>query len=408
VFYRTNAQSRVFEEVFLRVGMPYKVVGGVRFYERREVRDALAYLRVLVNPDDHVSLHRVLNTPKRGIGERAEEYVESYASRENITFWQALQHAEKAPGLAGRSLNAIKGFVEIIEQLQSMVDAGERADVVLERMLDLSGYLVALEESEDPQDETRVENLAELVAVAREFADDPVVGPSADPADPDNATPGLRDFLERVALVADSDEIPDDPDDASAPGVVTLMTLHTAKGLEFPVVFLTGLEDGIFPHLRALGDRTELEEERRLAYVGLTRAEQRLYVSRAAVRSAWGAPQHNPASRFINELPIDLVDWRRTADDITSWKSSTFAAPNSRAAQRRFGAAAARLDATAKATVKREIPSLSPGDRVSHDSFGLGTVVTLEGAGENQVASVDFGADGVKRLLLRYAPIEKL
>jgi DNA helicase-2/ATP-dependent DNA helicase PcrA len=300
------------------------------------------------------------------------------------------------------------GFVEIIEQLQSMVDAGERADVVLERMLDLSGYLVVLESSEDPQDETRLENLAELVAVAREFADDPVVGPSADPADPDNATPGLRDFLERVALVADADEIPDDPEDAEAPGVVTLMTLHTAKGLEFPVVFLTGLEDGVFPHLRALGDRTELEEERRLAYVGLTRAEQRLYISRAAVRSAWGAPQHNPASRFINELPVDLVDWRRTADDITSWKSTTFAAPNSRAAQRRFGAAAARLDASTKATVKREIPSLSPGDRVTHDSFGLGTVVTLEGAGDNQVASVDFGADGVKRLLLRYAPLDKL
>ncbi|HWU32575.1 MAG TPA: 3'-5' exonuclease, partial [Marmoricola sp.] len=401
-------QSRVFEEIFLRAGMPYKVVGGVRFYERREVRDALAYLRVLVNPDDMVSLRRILNTPKRGIGDRAEEAVESYASREHLTFWQALQHAEKAPGLAGRSLNAIKGFVEIIEQLQSMVDAGERADVVLERMLDVSGYLASLENSEDPQDETRVENLAELVAVAREFADDPVVGPSADPADPDNATPGLRDFLERVALVADSDEIPDDPDDHSAPGVVTMMTLHTAKGLEFPVVFLTGLEDGIFPHMRALGDRTELEEERRLAYVGVTRAEKRLYVSRAAVRSAWGAPSHNPASRFLNELPIDLVDWKRTADDITSWKSSTFAAPNSRTAQRRFGAAAARLDASAKATVKREIPSLSPGDRVSHDSFGLGTVVTLEGTGDNQVASVDFGTDGVKRLLLRYAPLVKL
>ena len=408
VFYRTNAQSRVFEEVFLRVGMPYKVVGGVRFYERREVRDALAYLRVLVNPDDMVSLRRILNTPKRGIGDRAEECIESFASREHLTFWQALQQADKAPGLAARSANAIRGFVEVIEQLQSMVDAGERADVVLEKMLDLSGYLAALEGSEDPQDETRVENLAELVAVAREFSDDPVVGPSADPADPDNATPGLRDFLERVALVADSDEIPDDPDDDDAPGVVTLMTLHTAKGLEFPVVFLTGLEDGVFPHMRALGDRSELEEERRLAYVGVTRAQQRLYVSRAAVRSAWGAPQHNPASRFINELPIDLVDWRRTADDITSWKSTTFAAPTSRTAQRRFGAAAARLDASAKATVKRDIPSLAPGDRVTHDSFGLGTVVTLEGSGDNQVASVDFGADGVKRLLLRYAPLEKL
>jgi len=407
VFYRTNAQSRVFEEIFIRVGMPYKVVGGVRFYERREVRDALAYLRVLVNPADQVSMRRVLNTPKRGIGDRAEAAVESFATRERITFWEALRRADEVPDLATRSLNAIKGFVEIIEELQSMADAGERADVVLERTLDRSGYLVTLEDSDDPQDETRVENLAELVAVAREFADDPVVGPSADPADPDNATPGLRDFLERVALVADSDQIPDEPDEDDA-GVVTLMTLHTAKGLEFPVVFLTGLEDGVFPHLRALGDKVELEEERRLAYVGLTRGERRLYVSRAIVRSAWGAPQHNPASRFIDELPVDLVDWRRTQADQTSWSRSTFAPPTSRAAQRRFGAAAARLDAANKASVTREIPNLAPGDRVSHDSFGLGTVVVVEGAGQNAVASVDFGTEGVKRLLLRYAPVEKL
>ena len=407
VFYRTNAQSRVFEEIFIRVGMPYKVVGGVRFYERREVRDALAYLRVLVNPADQVSLRRILNTPKRGIGDRAEAAVESFASRERITFWEALRRVDEVPDLATRSLNAIKGFVEIVEELQSMADAGERADVVLERTLDRSGYLAVLEASDDPQDETRVENLAELVAVAREFADDPVVGPSADPADPDNATPGLRDFLERVALVADSDQIPDEPDEDDA-GVVTLMTLHTAKGLEFPVVFLTGLEDGVFPHLRALGDKVELEEERRLAYVGLTRAERRLYVSRAVVRSAWGAPQHNPASRFIDELPVDLVDWRRTQADQTSWARSTFAPPTSRAAQRRFGAAAARLDAASKASVSREIPNLSPGDRVSHDSFGLGTVVVVEGAGQNAVASVDFGTEGVKRLLLRYAPVEKL
>jgi len=407
VFYRTNAQSRVFEEIFIRVGMPYKVVGGVRFYERREVRDALAYLRVLINPADQVSMRRILNTPKRGIGDRAEAAVESFASRERITFWEALRRVDEVPDLATRSLNAIKGFVEIIEELQSMADAGERADVVLERTLDRSGYLAVLEDSDDPQDETRVENLAELVAVAREFADDPVVGPSADPADPDNATPGLRDFLERVALVADSDQIPDEPGEDDA-GVVTLMTLHTAKGLEFPVVFLTGLEDGVFPHLRALGDKVELEEERRLAYVGLTRAERRLYVSRAVVRSAWGAPQHNPASRFIDELPVDLVDWRRTQADQTSWARSTFAPPTSRAAQRRFGAAAARLDAASKASVNREIPSLAPGDRVSHDSFGLGTVVVVEGAGQNAVASVDFGTEGVKRLLLRYAPVEKL
>jgi DNA helicase-2/ATP-dependent DNA helicase PcrA len=408
VFYRTNAQSRVFEEIFIRVGMPYRVVGGVRFYERREVRDALAYLRLLVNPADSVSLRRVLNTPKRGIGERAEACIEGLAQRDRITFWEALQRAEDAPGLASRSLNAITGFVDMIEQLMQMVEAGERVDVVLEQVLTRSGYLKELEDSEDPQDETRVENLAELVAVAREFSDDPVVGPSADPADEDTGPPGLSDFLERVALVADSDQIPDAPDEeGGSPGVVTLMTLHTAKGLEFPVVFLTGLEDGVFPHLRSLGDKPELEEERRLAYVGVTRARERLYISRAVVRSAWGAPQHNPASRFIDELPGDLVDWRRTESAMTSWNRPQYGAP-SRGQQRQFGTATARSDAARKAKAARPIPSLDPGDRVQHDTFGLGTVVALEGAGENSVASIDFGTDGVKRLLLRYAPVEKL
>src|SRR4051794_36783343 len=223
IFYRTNAQSRVFEEVFIRVGMPHKVVGGVRFYERREVRDALAYLRTLANPADQVSLRRILNTPKRGIGDRAEACVESFATRERITFWEGLQRAAEVPELATRSLNAIKGFVELIEQLQSMVEAGERVDVVLEQVLTRTGYLKELEDSEDPQDETRVENLAELVAVAREFADDPQLGPSADPAaeelGEDVAPPGLSDFLERVALVADSDQIPDAPGDDGEPGV---------------------------------------------------------------------------------------------------------------------------------------------------------------------------------------------
>jgi DNA helicase-2/ATP-dependent DNA helicase PcrA len=426
VFYRTNAQSRVFEEVFIRVGMPYKVVGGVRFYERREVRDALAYLRTLVNPADQVPLRRILNTPKRGIGDRAEACVEAYAARERITFWEALQRADEVPGLATRSLNSIKGFVDMIEQLQSMVEAGERVDVVLEQALTRSGYLKELEDSDDPQDETRVENLAELVAVAREFADDPQVGPSADPTDPTplagaGAPPGLSDFLERVALVADSDQLPDAPEGEDAPGVVTLMTLHTAKGLEFPVVFLTGLEDGIFPHSRSLGDKPELEEERRLAYVGLTRARERLYVSRAVMRSAWGAPAHNPASRFLDELPVDLIDWRRTAAEQTSWGRPDLASGSATSGssyaltgrgrqqmQSRFGTAAAKADASKKAMAGRQIPSLDPGDRVQHDSFGLGTVITVEGTGENSVASIDFGTEGVKRLLLRYAPVEKL
>ena len=421
IFYRTNAQSRVFEEVFIRTGLPYKVVGGVRFYERREVRDALAYLRLLVNPDDQVSLRRILNVPKRGIGDRAVACVNELSTRERITFWEALRRADEAPGLATRSLTNIRGFVALVEELESMVAAGERPDVVLDTVLARSGYLEELEASDDPQDATRVENLGELVAVAREFSDDPVAGPSADPADVDAGllTPGLADFLERVALVADSDQIPDDPD-PDAPedqGQVTLMTLHTAKGLEFPTVFLTGLEDGVFPHSRSLGDQTELEEERRLAYVGITRARERLYISRALVRSAFGAPSHNPASRFLDELPVDLVDWRRTEAAQSRWGRpdlaagspayTNFGAPTS-AGRRNFSSAAARADAAAKAKPSREIPSLEPGDRVLHDSFGMGTVVATEGQADKTVASIDFGSEGVKRLLLRYAPVEKL
>ncbi len=356
---------------------------------------------MLVNPADEISLRRILNVPKRGIGDRAEACVEALASRERISFWDALTRAEEAPGIASRSLNSIRSFVEMVQELQSMVDAGERPDVVLEQVLARSGYLKELEESDDPQDETRVENLAELVAVAREFADSP---------ENEDAPAGLGEFLERVALVADSDQIPDQPDEGDDSGVVTLMTLHTAKGLEFPVVFLTGLEDGVFPHMRSLGDQTELEEERRLAYVGVTRARERLYVSRAVVRSAWGAPSHNPASRFVDELPVDLVDWRRTEAAQTSWSRPVAPSLSQRSAgaDRRFGTAAIRADSSAKSKASRAIPSLSPGDRVVHDSFGMGTVVSLEGAGENAVASIDFGSGGVKRLLLRYAPVEKL
>lgn len=423
VFYRTNAQSRVFEEVFIRSGQPYKVVGGVRFYERREVRDAIAYLRMLNNPADEISLRRILNSPKRGIGDRAEAMVRAYAEREQITFWESLQRADEAPGLVARSLNAIKGFVTLVQEWQQMVAAGERVDVILESVLAGSKYVDILEASEDPQDATRLENLSELVAVAREFVEEGA-------ALPDDQTTGteLGDFLERVALVADADQIPDAPEDGAeadaAPdlGMVTLMTLHTAKGLEFPVVFLTGLEDGIFPHSRTLGDGKELEEERRLAYVGVTRAEQRLYVSRALVRSAWGAPSHNPASRFLSELPVDLVDWRRTEAAQAMWSRPDLAA-GSRAAsgagafgigsptdrgRRNFTAAALRMDASAKSKPAREMPSLSPGDRVTHDTFGLGTVVAIDGKDDKTSATVDFGSEGVKRLLLRYAPVTKL
>ena len=400
VFYRTNAQSRVFEEVFIRVGLPYRVVGGVRFYERKEVKDALAYLRVLINPRDSVSLRRILNEPKRGIGDRAQASVERLAARHEISFWEALQRADEADDLAARSLNAIRAFVEMLSGLIALAESGEAADVVLEAALARSGYLSLLEQSNDPQDESRIENLAELAAVAHEFvANAATVEESADadagdgPDDADPLAPGsLGAFLERVALVADADSIPDEGD-----GVVTLMTLHTAKGLEFPVVFLTGLEDGVFPHIRSLGDKTELAEERRLAYVGVTRARERLYLSRATTRSAWGAPSYNPASRFLGEIPDHLLTWRREAAPPTQWTRS---APVSNQPSFRSSNMAKRA--------QKSVPSLAAGDRVMHDSFGLGTVVALEGIGDSAVASVDFGSAGLKRLLLRYAPLEKL
>ena len=377
IFYRTNAQSRVFEEVFIRVGLPYKVVGGVRFYERKEVRDALAYLRTLANPEDSVSLRRILNVPKRGIGDRAEACIEALASRERTTFNRALQTPDDAPGLATRSLANITAFNRMMDSLRTLVEAGTEPAEILEAVLEESGYLRELQASADPQDETRVENLHEFVAVAREYST----------ANPDG---GLTGFLEQVSLVADSDQIPDeDPDHG---GVVTLMTLHTAKGLEFPVVFLTGMEDGVFPHMRALANDKELEEERRLAYVGVTRARERLYLSRALVRSAWGAPSYNPASRFLDEVPPELLDWQRV--------ESTRSAPPA------IAVAAARP--TAKSPGNRAVVSLQMGDKVTHDTFGLGTVVATAGAAEKSEATIDFGTSGTKRLLLRYAPVQKL
>ncbi|MBL1065694.1 DNA helicase PcrA [Streptomyces sp. 7-21] len=392
VFYRTNAQSRVFEEVFIRVGLPYKVVGGVRFYERREVRDVLAYLRVLANPEDTVPLRRILNVPKRGIGERAEAMIDALAQRERISFAQALLRVDEAYGMAARSVNAVKRFNTLMEELRTVAESGAGPATVLEAVLEQTGYLAGLQSSSDPQDETRVENLRELAAVALEFEQE---------RGPDN--PGtLAEFLEQVALVADSDEI---PEDGEGDGVVTLMTLHTAKGLEFPVVFLTGMEDGVFPHMRSLGKTKELEEERRLAYVGITRARERLYLTRSQLRSAWGQPQHNPPSRFLEEIPDQYVDWRRTGTGLgASAPVRTAATPSSGAggARRGTGGFATRR------TSDRPVISLSPGDRVTHDTFGLGTVISVQGEGSRAEAAIDFGGDKPKRLLLRYAPVEKL
>jgi DNA helicase-2/ATP-dependent DNA helicase PcrA len=376
VFYRTNAQSRVFEEVFIRAGMPYRVVGGVRFYERREVRDLLAYLRLIANAADEVSLRRVLNVPRRGIGERAEASVAALAARDRMTFAEALRRPGDAPALAARSVRAIESFNDLLGGLREAAATGMPVADLAEAALDRSGYLAELQESTDLQDASRIENLNELVSVAREF----------DAQTPDGT---LADFLEQVSLVADADQIPEGEEHG---GLVTLMTLHTAKGLEFPVVFLTGMEENVFPHQRSINDDKELQEERRLAYVGITRAQRRLYLTRAVARAWWGRPAYHKRSRFLAEIPEHLIEWRRD--------EASAVAPAAERLARRPGV---------RSPGNRRVPSLSPGDKVTHDAYGLGTVLSVEGSGDDPEAKIDFGGDyGVKHLVLRYAPLEKL
>ncbi|MGZ4576429.1 MAG: DNA helicase PcrA [Mycobacterium sp.] len=399
VFYRTNNSSRSFEEVFIRAGIPYKVVGGVRFYERKEIRDIVAYLRVLDNPGDAVSLRRILNTPRRGIGDRAEACVAVYAENTGASFADALVAASegKVPMLNSRAEKAIAGFVDLLDELRGRLDEdlGDLVESVLER----TGYRRELESSTDPQDLARLDNLNELVSVAHEFSTDRAnavaLGESLQAPDDEDVpdTGVLAEFLERVSLVSDSDEIPDD-----GAGMVTLMTLHTAKGLEFPVVFVTGWEDGMFPHMRALDDPTELSEERRLAYVGITRARQRLYLSRAIVRSSWGQPMLNPESRFLREVPQELIEWRRTAP------VPSLSAPVSGAG--RFGTP--RAAPTRSGAGKRPLLVLEPGDRVTHDKYGLGRVEEVSGVGESAMSLIDFGSAGRVKLMHNHAPISKL
>lgn len=321
VFYRTNAQSRALEEAFMRAGVPYKVVGGTRFYERKEIKDALAYLRAVDNPDDTVSLRRIFNVPKRGLGQKAEATLAAHAEQYGISFGQAISDAAgrarpqtpdgqitltpPVAGLATRTRTQVRRFDDILEGLRTQLREGAGVAELLDSALDTSGYLAELRASDDPQDASRVENLAELHAVAEDFQQE-------------NPTGTLAEFLERVSLVADSDQIPDDD---GGQGQVTLMTVHTAKGLEFPVVFVTGFEDGTFPHSRSLADESELAEERRLAYVALTRARERLYLTRAAVRSAWGASNVMVASRFLDDIPPELMRWEREASSMDSLRA---------------------------------------------------------------------------------------
>ena len=383
IFYRTNAQSRSIESTLARAGIPYKVVGGLRFFERAEVKDLLGYLKALVNPSDEVSLRRIINTPKRGIGDRAIEIVDEFAKKHGISLWEAMNQVESE--LPARSLQAIRDFLQLMYTLRTLVEAKTKPSQIAKAVLEQSGLETELKKSTDPQDESRLENLYELLNVVTEYEE-------SDLEEVDEAT--LAGFLEGVSLVADSDQIPDS--DAGANGVVTLMTLHTAKGLEFPTVFLTGMEEQIFPHFRAIEneqtDSTELEEERRLAYVGLTRARERLYVSRAMSRMAFGNWKNNDPSRFLAEIPSEVISWN---DDVV----------RSTRVKKSFGP-------PPKATGKRVVPSaalvLVPGDRVAHDTFGLGTVVIVNGEGDRAEATINFGSLGEKRLLLRYAPVEKL
>ncbi len=386
---------------------------------------------MLTNPDDTVNLRRILNVPKRGIGDRAEGAVVALAERDRLSFADALAKAEQAPGIATRSVSAIRGFVAMMDDLRAVVEAGEGPTVALAAVLEATGYYAELAASHDPQDQVRKENLDELGSVAAEF---------------ERENPGgtVADFLEQVSLVADADDIPDEdvaageaeseprPDE----GVVTLMTLHTAKGLEFDVVFLVGMEEGIFPHQRALEamfkstDGSELAEERRLAYVGITRARKRLYVTRAVSRAAWGQPQYYPASRFLTEIPARLLDWRREVSARAigsgdgyrsgsgSYGSGSYGSGgygserSSRLGSGDYGTAPAVARLASRSTGRsggnRPLLALAVGDRVNHASFGLGKILAVNGEAERTQVEVDFGSEGVKRLLLRYAPLEKL
>ena len=494
VFYRTNAQSRALEELLVRQGIPYRVVGGTRFYERREIKDALAYLQVISNPDDTVAARRILNVPKRGIGAKAEEAIAAHAAHYGISFGAALRHLwlragcpagegegidvdalarpvssdeagaapadpvsaatgegakpagereeatassqdsverESAPdpasvpevvGITPRAAKSAAAFWGLIETLRAAEARGASQADILEEVLDRTGYLAELRRSDDPQDASRVENLAELHSVAGAFAADAPTGT-------------LADFLERVALVADSDQV---PAEGERGGQVTLMTVHTAKGLEFPAVFVTGMEDGTFPHQRSLGDETELEEERRLAYVAITRARERLYLTRAAVRSAWGTPQEMPPSRFLDDIPAELLDVRRAATSGERMRASYGGSYGSGSYGRsrgsdgrdpwgdadtgafgsgRGGASAqpagvrkvTRMGVAPAATPTEDKPvlALKVGDRVKHATLGAGTVTGVEGEGPRTVARIRFGM-GEKRLLVRMAPMEKI
>ncbi len=404
VLYRTNAQSRVVEEAMMRLAVPYKVVGGTRFYDRREVKDAMAYLRAVVNPVDEVNVKRVLNVPKRGIGDASIAKLDALAAAEGIGFLEALRRADDA-AVTGPAVRGIEAFVALLDELNAMAGAdGTGPGDLLQAALERSGYLAELEAEDTVESAGRIENLGELVGSAREFTQ-------------------IDEFLEQVSLVADTDDISDDDQ-------VVLMTLHSAKGLEFPVVFLVGVEEGVFPHSRALTEPDELEEERRLAYVGITRARERLYVTHAWSRSLFGSTQYNPPSRFLEEIPTELVDSQgnitgRSAYGRQSLRPrSDWGQPppyrrrgdeRGREAEERSEAHRERVVDAALAAGRRHTPvpsdahdiGLRIGDDVEHPAFGEGVIIDLRGQGESAEATVNFPGVGTKHLALAWAPLRK-
>jgi ATP-dependent DNA helicase UvrD/PcrA len=404
VFYRTNAQSRVLEEALVRSGVPYRVFGGVKFYDRREIKDALAYLRALVNPDDEVSWKRIVNTPRRGVGDTSVAKIDAYAKGAGVTFRAAAENAAAA-GVHGKALGGLRELLDLIAEVEEAAAGG--VGTTLEAVLMRSGYLAELEAERSVEAHGRVENLQELVGSAREF-DDQIeqgdlaglvaiggIGVGEESGAPPEGLARVQAFLEAISLVTDLDE--NDPEQSS----VTLMTLHSAKGLEFPVVFLIGLEDGVFPHVRSLGDPDELEEERRLCYVGLTRAEERLYLCHAWSRMMFGTTDYRPPSRFLDEIPAELVD--SLADDDS---------------RRRGGGRGAHREAVVAAALRRETAAigargaeqlgLQVGDDVRHDKFGEGVIVDITGTGDKAEARVQFRDVGEKTLLLSWAPLARV
>ncbi|MFU0560342.1 ATP-dependent helicase [Gardnerella vaginalis] len=479
IMYRANSQSRSLEDALIKSGLPYQLVGGTKFYERREVKDALAYLQSIANPDDDVNMRRILNVPKRGLGARAESQITSYAKENSISFWSALSQIDKIAeqiGISSRTFNALKSFRDLMTSLIDFMKANDsKPSKVVENVLNESGLLQDLRESKDPQDEFRVDNLSQLQSVAAEYEQNT----------PDANVAG---FLETTALVADSDQLPDQGEDT---GKVTLMTLHTAKGLEYPVVFLTGMEQGTFPHSRCVDNQKELCEERRLAYVGITRAKKILYVTWAAERSQWGKSAEMIQSQFLDEIPADLISWKRKEADVMraglrgagsdfdrdfdrdfgsdggwdddsyttyggssyrkshygnsygsksygskSYGSNSYGSSYGKSYGSKSGKVTTRIARKSSVSYQHQsftsnlqssVSSLSykkqglqekdnhlnindfhEGDKISHDTYGLGTVLKTQDKGRNSIITVDFGSDGVKRLMLRVAPIEKL